>query len=506
MRLSELLAALPEKRVIGPEAADVTKIVDDSRQTTAGSLFVAVRGTATDAHKFVPSAAAKGAVAVVTEREIALESNEQPVTQIIVPNTRQALAWLAAAFYGYPGRKLRVIGVTGTDGKTTTSNILAAMMRAGGHKVGMITTVNAEIGDRVLETGLHTTTPSPLEVQAFLREMVDAGSRFAVIETTSHALDQERTLGSEYDVAVVTNVTHDHLDYHKTYEAYLAAKGKLFASLSSSFHKRGVSKVSVLNAEDRSFEYLKQFTADKVYTYGLSDRFDLWASDVELSVDGTRFVINYNNERGKHRIPVQCSLLGAYNVYNILAAASAALSQNVSGRAIAEGVASIKRIVGRMDPIDLGQNFKVLVDFAHTPNALKQMLTLTRTLTQGKVIVVFGCAGLRDQEKRPLMGETAGRLADMTVITAEDPRTEDLNSIMAEVATGAEKAGRREGEGYWKIGDRGEAIDFAIRAAKSGDLVVVTGKGHEKSMCFGNTEYPWSDHEAVTQSLKELLK
>ncbi len=499
MRVSKLLTALPTRQVIGDiRGIEVDSIVFDSREARTGCVFVAISGTEYDGHDFAARAVQKGARVVVVERRLLLDD----VVQVLVPNTRQALARLASVFYGYPGRRLRVIGVTGTDGKTTTCNLLGAVLRAAGHKIGMVTTVNAEIGHRVLDTGLHTTTPDAVEVQQYLREMVDAGTKYAVIETTSHALDQDRTLGSEYDVAVITNVTHEHLDYHRTYEAYLASKGKLFASLGTAHRKRRVKKVKVLNADDQSFEYLRQFASDVTLSYGLAAKADIWASDVRLSPKGTTFVAH--TPRGEFR--VESSLLGAFNVYNMLAAIAAAVSQNVSHRAIRAGIASVTRVVGRMDPIDVGQDFGVVIDFAHTPNSLEQALKLARGLTEGKLIVVFGCAGLRDREKRPMMGEVAGRLADLTIITAEDPRTEDLDTIMEQIAVGSRRAGRTEGEGYVKIGDRARAITFAVRRAAAGDLVIITGKGHERSMCFGDTEYPWSDHQAATEALEALLK
>lgn len=499
MRVSKLLAALPARRVIGDtRGLEVDGIVFDSRLARGGSVFVAIPGVERDGHDYAADAVANGATVIVVERQLPLDK----VVQVVVPSSRQALALLASALYGYPGRHIKVIGVTGTDGKTTTCNLIGAILRAAGHKIGMITTVNAEIGYRVLETGLHTTTPDALEVQQYLREMVDAGAKYAVIETTSHALDQDRTLGSEYDVAVITNVTHEHLDYHRTYEAYLASKGKLFASLEAAHRKRGVKKVKILNADDRSFAYLSQFPADVTLTYSMSSGADVWPSDLRLGASGTRFVAH--TPKGEFR--VESSLLGTFNVYNMLAAIAAAVSQNVSRRGIAAGIASVTRVVGRMDPIDVGQDFGVLIDFAHTPNSLEQALKLARSLTDGNLIVVFGCAGLRDREKRPMMGEIAGRLADLTVITAEDPRTEDLDTIMEEIAAGSRKAGRTEGEGYVQIGDRARAIAFAVRRAARGDLVLITGKGHEKSMCFGETEYPWSDHEVATQALQALLK
>ncbi len=302
-------------------------------------------------------------------------------------------------------------------------------------------------------------------------------------------------------MAVVTNITHEHLDYHGTYEEYRAAKARLFRDLTTSFRKPETPKVSILNADDSSFDYLRAIPADRHLSYGLSNPADVTARDLVLSPDGTRFTA----QAPGGAFEVCSSLIGSFNVHNILAAIAVGIAQGVPFEAMQEGIASVTGVVGRMERIDLGQDFTVIVDFAHTPNALAQALETVRRLTQGEVIVVFGCAGLRDAAKRPMMGEIAGRLADRVVITAEDPRTESLDDIMARIALGCEKAGRREGEDYWRIGDRAEAIEFAIHKARPGDLVIVTGKGHEKSMCFGTVEVPWSDHEAVRAALERRL-
>lgn len=493
MKLREMIDALDAKEIIGNPDVEIEQIVYDSRQVGPGALFVAIPGTQRDGHDFIPQAISRGAVAVVSEKP---SGAAQSVTQIIVPAPRAALALLSAAFYGFPGRQLKVIGITGTDGKTTTSSLIGAILSAAGKKVGLVTTVAATIEGRESETGLHTTTPDPPEVQNFLAQMVSAGMEYAVIETTSHGLDQDRTLGSAYDVAVITNVTHEHLDYHGTFEAYLAAKGKLFEQLAD-FRKSGVPKVSVLNADDASFDYLRRFPVDISLSYGLDSPADITARNLDLSPRGTRFTAITPSGN----IEITSPLLGKFNVYNMLAAIATAVSQGISPEHIGLGLKDFRGVVGRMEPINCGQDFDVIVDFAHTPRSLEQALELARTLTRGRVIVVFGCAGLRDRGKRPLMGEVAGRLADLVVVTAEDPRTEDVDEIMRQIERGLISAARREGEGYRKIADRGMAIAYALGEARPGDLVIVTGKGHEKSMCFGETEYPWSDQEAIRKIL-----
>jgi UDP-N-acetylmuramoyl-L-alanyl-D-glutamate--2,6-diaminopimelate ligase len=496
LKLDALISALEqnEREVHGAADLDITEITFDSRLAKPGAVFVAIPGTQRDAHAFVPDAVARGAKAVVVERKLDLPPN---VTQVIVPEARKALALICSAFYSFPGKQLRVIGVTGTDGKTTTSTIIGSILETAGRKAGLITTVSAKIGDMLVDTGFHTTTPDAPDVQRYLAQMVSQGAEYVVLETTSHGLAQYRTLGAEYDVAVITNVTHEHLDYHGTYADYLAAKGRLFQQLSTSSRKPGMHKVSITNVDDDSYGYLSQFSADIKLTYGIQNRADVTADHVRLTGKGLHFLA----KTPLGELEIHSQLLGMFNVYNILAAIAAGVSQGFRLEDIKEGIQAVKGIAGRMESIDCGQGFSVIVDFAHTPGALEKALELARTLADGRVLAVFGCAGLRDREKRPMMGEVAGRLADVTIITAEDPRTENLDDIIDQIATGLQKVDRIEGRDYYKISDRGQALQFALKQAHPGDLVIICGKGHEKSMCFGETEYPWSDQDAARQAL-----
>jgi UDP-N-acetylmuramoyl-L-alanyl-D-glutamate--2,6-diaminopimelate ligase len=363
-----------------------------------------------------------------------------------------------------------------------------------------VDSVSAFIGAQELDTGFHTTTPDAPEVQAYLARMVAAGMTYAVLESTSHGLAQYRVTGSEYDVAVVTNITHEHLDYHKTYEAYREAKAMLFRALATSCRKADTPKVAVLNRDDSSYAYLAPIAADVQLTYSLAQPADLTAHGISGSPQGLHFVLQ--TPRGN--APITSPLVGRYNVANILAAAAVGISQGLAPDEIAAGVAQVRSVVGRMERINQGQPFTVIVDFAHTPNALDNALHTARDLAQGRVIALFGCAGLRDVAKRPWMGEIAGRLADLTVITAEDPRTESLDDIMEQIAVGCCQAGRQEGEGFLRVGDRAEAIEAALRLAQPGDVVILCGKGHERSMCYGETEYPWSDQDAAHDVLRRL--
>jgi UDP-N-acetylmuramoyl-L-alanyl-D-glutamate--2,6-diaminopimelate ligase len=452
-----------------------------------------------------------------------------PCPLITVPNGREALAHLAAAWYNYPSRKLRVVGVTGTDGKTTTCTLAASILGAAGHTVGTITTVSARIGNQEVDTGFHTTTPDALDVQRYLAQMVETGAEYAVIEATSHGLAQHRLDAVDFDVAAVTNITHEHLDIHKSWENYRDAKARLFHSLATAHRKSDMPKVAVLNADDNArgvFEHLRQIPAEERVVYSANSKFEiqdselkvqgsvieprisnfespissfqpLTARDVEHSAHGLRFAVT--TPRGE--LPIESPLIGRYNVSNILAAVAIGIACRVPFEAIHEGVKAV-RVIGRMQMIDRGQPFTAIVDFAHTPNALQVALETAREISSGRVIVVFGCAGLRDVAKRAWMGEIAGKLADRIVVTAEDPRTESLEAINAQIAEGLERAGRRRGEDYFVVADRAEAIVFAVKMARPGDWVIVTGKGHEKSMCFGTTETPWSDQEALAAALE----
>lgn len=496
--LTDLIAALPRATVEGYTELEVKTIVSDSRRVAPGSLFVAYRGVAFDGHDYIPQAVARGAAAVVAERPVA----ELAVPLVVVPDGREALAYLSAAWHGFPARQMTVVGITGTDGKTTTCNLLHAMLAAAGRRAGLVTTVNAVIGERVLDTGLHTTTPDAPDVQRYLAEMVAAGLEIAVLETTSHGLAQHRVAACDYDLAVVTNVTHEHLDIHGSLEAYRQAKATLFRHLMAGYRKRGIPKVAVLNADDDSYHYLRPIPADRHLAYSISGGTDVTAVDLRRLPSDTRFTVR--SPAGEFEL--QTVLVGDFNVSNILAATTAALALDLPVEAIQRGVWATKGVIGRMERIDEGQDFTAIVDFAHTPNALRRALETARTLTGGRVIAVFGCAGERDVAKRSWMGEISARLADVTVMTAEDPRTESLEAILAEMARGAEKAGAVEDLSYFRVPDRAEAIQFAVDLALPGDLVIACGKGHEQSMCFGTVETPWSEHAAMRAALRQRLE
>lgn len=484
-----------------------------------GDVFVAISGLRVDGHRFIPAAVEAGATAVVGERsriELASEGVTLPETipYLQVVDAREALAVLNAALHRFPSRSLTVIGVTGTDGKTTTCMLLESILsQVVDGAVGVITTVGARIRGVEQPTGLHVTTPDAPQVQAFLAAMRDAGCRYAIVESTSHGLDQRRVAAVDFDAAVVTNITHEHLDYHGSYEAYRAAKARLFQALFRRTDRPGTPRLAVLNRDDPgSYSHLQRVLADEsarpdappvqVLEYALeSEHADVWATDVVYKPGATEFILHWWGEP----FPVTTRLIGSFNVANILAASTVALGLGASPEAVQQGVARLPGVLGRMERMEAGQDFLAVVDFAHSPVSLERALLTLRPLVGegGRLIAVFGSAGLRDRAKRRLMGEVSGRLADFTIITAEDPRTEDLDAINQEIAAGV-RAHAPE-DRFCIVPDRAEAIQMAVDMARAGDVVASFGKGHERSMCFGEIEYPWNEQEVMLQALRRRL-
>jgi UDP-N-acetylmuramoyl-L-alanyl-D-glutamate--2,6-diaminopimelate ligase len=508
MRLANLLANLPiATTLFGESDPDITHITADSRQAGPGAAFVAVRGETVDGHRFMADAAARGAAVVVGE---APPAAPLPGPFVQVADSKAALAWLSAAWHDFPARKLVMIGVTGTDGKTTTATLIYHILLAAGVWTGLISTVAAYIGDETLDTGFHVTTPDAPEVQSYLARMVAAGLTHCVLEVTSHGLAQQRVTGCEFDVAVVTNITHEHLDYHKTYENYRAAKGLLFESLTTAYQK-GVSKTAILNRDDSAVDYLQSLSRNRTLLYSLRGEADFVAFQRDYQPAGLNFRVTTPKQTALAQTPFTTTLVGDYNISNCLAAIAATVGGlGIDPMHAAQGIAALRGVPGRMERIDLGQRFTAIVDFAHTPNALKRALETGRQILRsaerpGRLITVFGAAGLRDVEKRRLMAETSAELADISILTAEDPRTESLDAILEMMAFGAKHKGGVEGATFFRVPDRGEAIRFALRLAQPGDMVLACGKGHEQSMCFGTTEYAWDDRTAMRAALAERL-
>jgi len=509
--LSELIKHIPDVQLVLPKGdlltCEINGIAFDSRKVKPGDVFVALVGGSNDGHRFIPAALERGALAVVGSQAVM----GLPVPYIQVGDARQALAFISAAFYGYPGQYLTVIGVTGTDGKTTTTSLVYEIMKTAGFKVGMITTVNAVIGDEVMDTGFHVTTPESPDVQRYLARMafgIPNPITHVIIESTSHGLAQHRVTACEFDIGVVTNITHEHLDYHGTFEEYREAKSRLFKGLVITKGKKlGNPRLAVLNRDDGSFEYLNSLVESlpggvRKVSYGSHHESDYRADRIEHEKYGLSFEAHFHGKM----VHIRCGLVGAYNVSNCLAAIATAVDGlGIETEPAIQGIAAFKGIPGRMERVDMDQDFQAIVDFAHTPNALNQALTAAREMTSGRVIAVFGSAGLRDRAKRRMMAEISAQLADITILTAEDPRTESLNEILVEMAKGMMAKGGVERRSFWRVPDRREAIRFAVNLATAKDLVIILGKGHEQSMCFGEIEFDWDDRLALKAALAERL-
>jgi UDP-N-acetylmuramoyl-L-alanyl-D-glutamate--2,6-diaminopimelate ligase len=534
--LKQLLAAwgsavggtqLPQPPAYDGPDVKVRGLVEHSDDVAPGACFVARVRAESDGHRYIGRAVERGASLILAQRPVA-EVEVPPNSAAVylqVPDTAETVAWLAAAWEGFPSRQLVMVGVTGTDGKTSTATLLFSILRNAGLQTGVLSTIKAVIGDEEEPLALHVTTPEAPVVQRHLRRMVDAGLTHCVLEATSHGLAQHRVAAVDFDFAVVTNITHEHLDYHGSYEEYLAAKARLFAWLadepwrveSGNHFKRTLVRTAILNRDDSSYEplraLLENFGTPHI-SYGLSlpANPDVYATEIEYNGQATRFALHF--ARGKEikgivgqPVTVHTPLVGEFNVYNMLAAAATAQAIGCSQEAIQRGLEAVEVIRGRMERVDRGQPFLVVVDFAHTPNALSEALAAARRMVagDGRIVAVFGSAGKRDVDKRRLMAEVSARAADLTVLTAEDPRTESLDDILATMAEACRRKGGVEGQTFWRVADRGRAIYFALSLARPADLVLICGKGHEQSMCFGTMEYPWDDQEATIAALDAFL-
>ncbi|MBI3977708.1 MAG: UDP-N-acetylmuramoyl-L-alanyl-D-glutamate--2,6-diaminopimelate ligase [Chloroflexi bacterium] len=477
---------------------EIRAIRYDSRQVQRGDLFVAVPGFHTDGHRFAADAVRRGAFAVVSQRAD-LWPDGAPVPHVVVPDSRRALALLAARFWGYPARRLRTIGITGTDGKTTTSYLISAVLEAAGYRTGLMGTVSFKVGDRQWDNESRQTTPEAPEIQELLAAMVLDGVQYAVLETTSHGLALDRVLGCEFDVGVLTNLTGDHLDYHGTIEAYRLAKARLFASLGTAYSK-GIPKTAIINLDDPSAaEFIRRSTG-RVLTYGLAEGATIQA--VEVRQQGLSFTLRVRTQVGE--VLLSPRLVGAFNVANCLAAFAAGFSQEVAPELLVQAIEAVQGVPGRMERIDAGQPFGVVVDYAHTPDSLDKVLRILRPLTGGRLCAVFGSAGERDRTKRPRMGAIAAELADFFVLTNEDPRFEDEWAIIDEIAAGARARGAEEGRQFLRIADRRQAIRAALAAARPGDIVLLAGKGHEGCIIVEDRKEPWDDRAVAHEELLRL--
>jgi UDP-N-acetylmuramoyl-L-alanyl-D-glutamate--2,6-diaminopimelate ligase len=502
-RAKGLLAALPASEIHGPNDAEITSVTYDSGEVAPGSCFVAIRGRRADGHAFIADALARGAALVVGEEPLPADF---PADRIYarVADSRRELGTLAAAFYGDPSHSMEIIGITGTDGKTTTTALIDAILAAGGRRTGLMSTVDFKVGQTRWQNNSRFTTLEAPEVQALLARMADEGVETAVVETTSSGLALHRVWGIAYDVAVLTNITLEHLEVHGSKEAYWRAKAMLFEAVDPQRGKNlpfPIPHVCVLNADDHSFEYVKSFCRAPLLSYGIDREADVRAVDLELGAGGSRFGVRLPDGQA---VNVETQLVARYNVANCLAAIAVGYAHGLTPETMARALHEFPGVPGRMERIDAGQPFAVVVDYAHTADSLEKVLSVLRPLTAGRLMVVFGSAGERDRVKRPMMGAVAARLADFAVITDEDPREEDAASILREIAAGADEAGARADEDYVCIVGRRQAIAEAFRRARAGDTVLLAGKGHEQSIFIGREKLPWDDRQVAREVLTAL--
>ena len=449
-------------------------------------MFVALRGEKTDGHEFIGQAIEKGATVIVAERE----EKQARATCVVVENTRTALADLGAGFYGFPVRKLKLAGVTGTNGKTTTTFLIKHICEKAGLRCGLIGTVRYEIGERVLPA--TRTTPESLDLQELFAQILNAGCKAAVMEVSSHALAQERTRGLEWDAAVFTNLTQDHLDFHGTMENYFEAKAKLFTQLAEQSRKR--EPVAIVNIDDRYGEQLLSRMDKKisVVTYGMGARAGFRASNYRMEMGGTSYQLDAKGKSYLVRVP----LIGRFNVANSLAALAAAHALGVGLREAVLSLGKSPQVPGRLEALDARRQFQVFVDYAHTPDALLNVLKTLRELSPRRLIVVFGCGGDRDRQKRPLMAAVVDQNADYAIITSDNPRKEDPDAIIAEVETGFRS------KNYEKVTDRTAAITRAVELAQPRDVVLIAGKGHENYQEFGDHTIPFDDMQVARRAVE----
>jgi UDP-N-acetylmuramoyl-L-alanyl-D-glutamate--2,6-diaminopimelate ligase len=488
MKLKDLLKNLETRAVSGLDSVDVTNITYDSRKVGPGAMFVCVSGLHSDGHRFVRDAVSSGAVAVVVERDVQVDG----AVRVLVPDSRKALALIACGFYGDPSRRLKIAGITGTNGKTTVSYLAQSICSQAGIRAGVIGTIGYDVGDAKLK-GSHTTPEAP-EFQELLRRMVAHGITHAAVEVSSHALALRRSYGTEFDAVVFTNLTRDHLDFHGTFEEYQKAKLRLFTRAERGTSEKG-QPMAVLNLDDPFFDALAEVAGDKMIAYSISKVADLRARDLELFSGGSEFSIVWKGQN----LRVRLSLPGVFNVTNALAAFGVGVCFGIEERQIVRGLEAVKGVRGRLELVEKDQAFSVFIDYAHTPDALSNVLRTVREITTGNLICVFGCGGDRDRGKRSEMGRVSGAIADYTIITSDNPRSEEPLSIIAEIEKGIlETKGR-----YEVIPDRREAIRHAIARAREGDSVLIAGKGHEDYQILGNKVINFDDREVAAGFLRK---
>jgi len=506
MKISHLQPLIPGSEIIGDAAAAFTAVHFDSRAVSPGSIFVAIPGFQVDGHDFIDAAIATGAASLCVQADHDTKwralADSRAVPLLVVPDARAALATAAASLNGFPARKLNVVGVTGTDGKTSLSHLLAHVFDSAGqpvgHTVGLISTAECRIGADVIGDSGRFTTPESPEVQTMLATMVDRGCSWAVIEATSHGLALNRLDHIEPDVAVVTNVGTDHLDFHGSVSEYLSAKARLFDMLDAAVVK-GIDKVAVLSRDDPSYAFFSDRTSTRTVSYGIESEAGLRA--VDISYDGWTTVFTVSSDRPDLRVTLPSP--GAFSVYNALAAIAVSDAAGLDRESVVRALASWPGAPGRMQLIDEGQPFTVVVDFAHSPDSLRRVLELLRERTSGCLITLFGCIGERELERRSGMGKAAADLAGFTIVTDDNPYTEDRNAIIAEIADAIRSAGKREGDDFLILPDRREAIAYALQMASEGDTVLLAGKGHETKVVMTEGSYDCDDAAVARSVLRD---
>ncbi len=494
-KLDDLLQFVHVDQVKGNTGLVLRGMAYHTERLEQGFLFFCLAGSRLDGHDFIPAAVKAGASAVVLEKDREVEG----ATKIRVPDVRMAMAAFSQLFYGNPSEKLRLIGVTGTNGKTTTTHLIEAILSTHGSRTGLLGTIRYQVGPEKLP--VLATTPEAPDLQKILKTMVNKEVAYAVMEVSSHALELNRVSGCDFDVAVFTNVTEDHLDFHGEFERYLAAKGKLFSQLGGSFIKNNKPRYAVINADDRNAFYFQRQATTQWITYGIDNPATVSAKNISVKDEGVSFELV--SPWGVKSFSLR--LTGTFSVYNALAATTVALLEGVPLKTIKQALENIAGIPGRFEKIALGQDFTVIVDYAHTPDGLENVLQAVKGFAEGKIITIFGCGGERDRTKRPVMGRIAGHYSDYCILTSDNPRGEDPWQIIEEVKAGLQEK-KSFGSGYSVQADRREAIKLGVELARPGDIVIIAGKGHEDYQIFADRTIPFSDKEVASKFIEQRVK
>lgn len=478
--LEELALLIQGSKIIGDDKVQITSIEHDSRKVSAGSLFVCMEGAHFDGHKFISQAKNSGAVAILTNHA---DIQAEDISVLAVPDMLNALAVIVPYFYDYPAKKMRVIGVTGTNGKTTTTYLIREILKSAGYKVGLIGTIQMLIGEEVFP--MHNTTPNVIDLQNIFMNMLAKNVDYVVMEVSSHALAENRIAGIEFDCAIFTNLTQDHLDYHKTMENYKLTKAKLFEIVSRSGSKQ--NKSAIINLDDAASSEMLNHASCKKITYGIEKNSDLQAENISIRADGMNFTVGDMN--------FNLHITGNFNIYNTLAAIGACLAEKISPDKIISALENFKSVPGRFERIFADTDFSIIVDYAHTPDGVKNVLQTARQITKNKIITVFGCGGDRDKTKRPIMGKIVAELSDIVIVTSDNPRTENPEDILRDIEVGITN------KTYEKIVDRRTAIFRAVELAKAGDVILILGKGHENYQILKDKTIHFDDREIALEAI-----